>query len=556
MRLNHRRLHCLSQRSRPSSAVESGSRPVYHLPNVGEPWTRGQRVERGLKDSNGATNSIGPARQPFLQAVLIVFSGTLAVQAVAFVRQLVIASAFGVDRAMDIYVLSFTVATVVGFGLGAVIDSAAVPMLVQRLERGDRDGFRQIATRVLLIGIALGLTAALVFLAVVPIVANFVTVGLGPSEKAAMSALALWFAPWVAISAPFYAAGSLVKTEGRFRRFMIAEVLVTLVSLIILWFWRPGVHAIPVAYGAGYALAFITLLPGLPLTWPLKRHEDGRTKLVLGQITRFGAVAQVGTLGALADRFLASHLPAGAIAAGSYSALITGQTAALLGFREAYMVPLSESDRRAERLERMLSGLLMLSVPCAFFLSVHAQPVVSVLLERGRFDSAAVTLAAQMLAVQAIGIPVSVLILPLYRTLQILGRMQLAGFLLFASAVANLTLGAILMFGFNLGLRGYLLALLVGAHITFAIACLLVRHAGLKIDLGQPALFTAYASVSSAAGLLAGTAIEIDAPRFVLLAKDAVVFAVVYAIACLAILKPLRRLAGPFRALGGGGVPR
>ncbi len=505
-------------------------------------------MDRGLKDSSGSTDSIAPARQPFLQAVVIVFSGTLAVQAVAFIRQLVIASAFGVDRAMDIYVLVFTVASVVGFGLGAVIDSAAVPLLVQRLERGDRAGFRQIATRVLLIGITLGLAAALIFLAVVPVVARFVTVGLGPAEKVAMSNLALWFAPWVAISAPFYAAGSLVKAESRFRRFMLAEIMVTLVSLAMLWVWRPGVHAIPVAYGAGYAIAFLTLLPGLPITWPLQRHEHGLTQHVVGQIGRFGAVAQVGTLGALADRFLASHLPAGAIAAGSYSALITGQTAALLGFRDAYMVPLSESERRAERLERMLSGLLILSVPCAFFLSTHAHPVVGLLLERGRFDAAAVSLAAQMLAIQAIAIPVSVLILPLYRILQILGRMRLAGFLLFASAVVNLVLGSILMFGLGLGLRGYLIALTTGTHITFAIACLLVRLAGLKIDLGQPALFAAYASVASAAGILAGNAIEIEASRSVVLLKDAAIFGVVYALACLAILKPLRRLAGPFRA--------
>ncbi len=506
-------------------------------------------MEPGLKDSSGSTDPIAPARKPFLQAVVIVFSGTLAVQAVAFIRQLVIASAFGVDRAMDIYVLVFTVASVVGFGLGAVIDSSAVPLLVQRLERGDRAGFRQIATRVLLIGVTLGLAAAIMFLAIVPVVARFVMVGLGPDEKAAMSILALWFAPWVAISAPFYAAGALVKAESRFRRFMLAEITVTLVSLAILWVWRPGVHAIPVAYGAGYAVAFLTLLPGLPITWPLLRTEQGLTKQVVSQIARFGAVAQVGTLGALADRFLASHLPAGAIAAGSYSALITGQTAALLGFRDAYMVPLSESERRAERLERMLSGLLVLSVPCAFFLSTHAQPVVSLLLERGKFDGAAVSLAAQMLAVQAIAIPVSVLILPLYRTLQILGRMRLAALLLFASAVVNLVLGSILMFGLGLGLRGYLIALTTGTHITFGVACLLVRLAGLKIDLGQPALFAAYASVASAAGILAGSAIEIEAGRTLILLKDAAIFAIVYAAACLAILNPLRRLAGPLRGI-------
>ncbi len=272
---------------------------------------------------------IALVREPFLRAVVVVFSGTLAVQAVAFLRQLVIASAFGVDRAMDIYVLAVTVASVVGFGIGAIVDSAAVPLLVQRLERGDRDGFRQIATRVFIIGIVLGGAASLTFLAAVPLVAAYVTTGLDPAGKAAMVELSWWFAPWVALSAPFYATGSLLKSLSKFRRFMVAEVLVTVVSLAILWFWRPGVHAIPVAYGVGYALAWVTLLPGLPLTWPLVRHADNQGRLVATQIARFGLVAQIGALGALADRFLASYLPAGAIAAGSYSSLIANQVTAL-----------------------------------------------------------------------------------------------------------------------------------------------------------------------------------------------------------------------------------
>ncbi len=354
--------------------------------------------------NDGPTEMIALVRQPFLQAVVVVFSGTLAVQAVAFLRQLVIASAFGVDRAMDIYFLVFTVASVVGFGIGAVVDSAAVPLLVQRLERGDREGFRQIATRVFIIGILLGIAASLAFLAVVPFVAAYVTTGLGQAEKAAMAELAWWFAPWVALSAPFYATGSLMKTLGHFRRFVVAEVLVTLLSLAILWFWRPGVHAIPVAYGVGYACAWLTLLPGLPLTWPLVRHADNRGKLVITQIARFGFVAQIGALGALVDRFLASYLPSGAIAAGSYSTLITNQVTTLLSLREAFMVPLSESERRSERLSRLIAASLMLSVPFAFFLSHHAHPVVGVLLERGRFDGDAVALAAQMLAFQAVGI--------------------------------------------------------------------------------------------------------------------------------------------------------
>ncbi len=481
---------------------------------------------------------------------MVIFGGTLAVQTVAFLRQLVIASAFGVDRAMDLYVLVFTVAAAVGFSLGTVMENATVPLLVQRLEKGDRDGFRQIALRVLLIGAALGLAAAAVFLMAVPLVARFVTTGLSAGEQAAMAALAWWFVPWVVIAAPYFAVGSLLKAESRFRRFMAAEFSVTVVSLAVVWLWRPGVHAIPMAYAAGYAIALVTMLPGLPVARRLSHRSTGQSWGVFRQIARFGAVGQVATLIALVDRFLASHLPAGAIAAGSYSVLITGQASALLAFREAYMVPLSEAERRAEKLERMLAGLLMLAVPAAFFLSARAERVVGVLLERGRFDAAAVTLAASMLALQAATIPVGAILLPVYRTLQIIGRMRFAGTIMLFNASAYLAIGSVLIFGYGLGLAGYLIASVATAHLTFLLAFLQLRIAGVAVGLWKPLAFGAYAAAASAAGLWAGGAVAIEGPRLLLLAKDVAIFGAVYGAACLVILGPLRRLAGALRPAG------
>ncbi len=102
------------------------------------------------------------------------------------------------------------------------------------------------------------------------------------------------------------------------------------------------------------------------------------------------------------------------------------------------MVPLSESKRRSERLARLIAASLMLSVPLAIFLCYHAHPIVGVLLERGRFDREAVSLAAQMLTFQALGIPISVCNLMLFRMLQIMNKLRFAGFLMLASSLAGL----------------------------------------------------------------------------------------------------------------------
>ncbi len=487
----------------------------------------------------------------FLRILMTVFTGTLAVQAFAFLRQIVIASAFGIDRAMDIYVIVFGVAAVVGFGLGTVMENAALPMLVKRLDDGDRAGFGQIGLRVVIIGGLAGVAASALFLAATPLVGRFVTTGLTAAEKSAMTTLSWWFLPWILIAVPYYAIASILKAQRRFRRFMAAEVVVTIVSLVVISLWRPSVHAIAVAYAAGYGVALISMLPGLGLPLGLRERGSGQTFGVARQIGRFAVVTQMSSASMLVDRFLASYLPAGAIAAGSYATLITGQASALLTFRDAFMVPLSVEEGRAEKLGRMVSGLLLLAIPAAVFLSFKAEPIISVLLERGRFGPDAVRLAAQMLALQALAIPVGVAMLPMYRTLQIMGRMRFAGYLLLLGAAVLLAVGSVLIFGLGMGVTGYLLANLAASHVMICVAFLQLRLAGLRMELARPAGLALYAAVASFAALWVSGLWPLEGPRLLALAKDSVLFGLAYGVLCLAILPQLRRIVTDIR--GGSG---
>jgi putative peptidoglycan lipid II flippase len=485
---------------------------------------------------------IGGLDTPFMRILAVVFGGSLLVQLFAFLRQLVIAAAFGIDRAMDLYLLVFAVATVTSFSIGAVVENAAVPMLVARRDARDSRGFGEIANRVLALSLALAAAAGLVFLAAVPLFARFVAVGLGEGERAAMAGLAFWFLPWVMIAVPYYALGSLHKAQGRFRRFMTAEVLVTLVSLAIIWSWRPGVHAIAIAYAAGYGAGFLTMIPASGLDPRLRPLLGSAGRGIRRQMLRLLATNQIGTLGMLADRFLVSQTPAGVIAAGSYATLISGQVGALLGFRDAYMVPLSSPEGRDMKLERMIIGLLMLSVPVAAFLWWQAAPVVSVLLERGRFDRAAVDVTATMLRFQALLIPSSAIWLPMYRVLQILDRMRLLAWLLFANAAVLLVAGVALVVVLRLGLAGYLLALVLAGYASLVIIATQIHLAGVRLDWRRIAAYASYATAASAAAAALGGLAAGASHPFAALVLAGVVFCAAYLACCLPIAGRLKSI--------------
>jgi putative peptidoglycan lipid II flippase len=418
--------------------------------------------------------------QPFYKLLAAVFGGSLVVQLLAFVRQLVIASAFGIDRTMDLYLLLFSVAGIVAFGMGAVMENAAVPRLVPMIEAGDRATFRAAATRLMLLCVLMSVAALAVFAAAVPIFAHFIATGLTAGEKAEMLRIAPWFAPWILLSIPFYGAGCLLKSERRFPRFFAAEIIVTVVSLVVITLWQSHVGAIAMAYGLGYGIGLLSMLLGGGVRMGTMR---GAPSLGLRrQIFRVFGANQVSTLTTLADRFLQSQLPPGAISASSYSNLIAQQTANLLGFRDAFMVPLSQQAERSRKLERAMAGLALLSIPVAVFIWHEARPIVGLLLERGRFDRAAGDLTALFLAWQAIAIPFGVVGLPMFRMLQILDRMRYTAYVLLAIAAMTLSFGSIALFWLKAGIVGYAAAATLTSCLTIVLTGIFLHRSGMRLE--------------------------------------------------------------------------
>jgi putative peptidoglycan lipid II flippase len=502
-----------------------------------------------MADISAASMAIAPppdaqiSRTPFFRVLMLVFGGSIAVQALAFVRQIVIAAAFGVDRAMDLYVMVFAVATIAAFALSAIIENAAVPMLVGRIEARDRDGFRTVATRVLVLGLGVGLLCCAAFAVGVPIFAYGVAWGLGAADKWRMLEIAPWFLGWVFLAAPFYAAGSVLKAEQRFPRFFLAEITVTVVSTAVLLAWRPHVGAIAAAYGAGYAAGLLTMLPAIPLNLRGGAWRRSQSLGIRRQLSRLFLANQVGSLTVAVDRFLQSFLPAGAISAASYATLISTQVGGLLTFRDAFMAPLSRADGKTEKLERILIGLALLAIPASVFIAAHAQMVVSVLLERGRFDRAASELAGTILQVQALSVAPSTLLLPMFRLLQILDRMRYTAYLLLFAVALLLGAGLLLIFGLRLGILGYAGALVTAAVGTMMFAAYLVARAGVRPDwlrIGRYALYAAAASLTAAglARVLPGFG-----HRIADLALAACAFGFVIAAAYGAIHRRLRAIA-------------
>jgi putative peptidoglycan lipid II flippase len=439
------------------------------------------------------TVSDTPAHRPFHHALLSVFSASIAVQLIGFARQILIAGYFGVSRGLDIYYVTLSLATMVVFTFGVVFDTLAIPHLVRIRERQGEEAFRKLAGSCFAFSVLFSIVLAAAFVALVPLLARFVTAGFSEAERQEVVAMSWYFAPWALVMLPYYAVGACFKSLRHFRLVFGAEVLMSAVTTLALIAVHSGPHCIPPAFFIGYLSAFVVLLVAargkFHLLGPLNTTE---MRHIYRNFLELVGANQIGSLSSLVERFLQSYLAAGGISALSYSAQLTGNLGSLLGFREIFIVPLAESDGRAQRLERVIIGLSVVAIPIMLFTAAHAETILTLLFKRGRFDAEAVHLTGVTLSVYILCLLPSVIGTPLFRMFQVIDRIRMTAFSYFGSVLTMAALGAFFVFYLRLGVVGLALATVLNSYVSLAVNVALLRYCGLRFPLKRILKYVVY----------------------------------------------------------------
>jgi putative peptidoglycan lipid II flippase len=364
----------------------------------------------------------GETRLRFVWHVATAIGVSVVQQFIGLLRQVMIAAFFGLSREFDGYIVAYGLVTMVVFNLSGVFDTVAVSRLVQIRESDGDQAFWRASNRLLLHGFAVGALFAACFEALLWLAMPILAGGFTPDERAFVLHVGWFFIPWIVIVVPYYALSAHLKALWKFPWVFAAEVLAMVVSIVVLWVNHAAVLSLPLAYAAGYFAAAGLLLArrGLRTVSDAVRIPGFMT----GMTNQYAAI-QVGTVGGFADRYFQSFLMVGGISALGYVGLIVNSISSLLTFREIYVVPLATEEGREQKLERVLKGLVLVSIPCALFLVVYAEPIVSVLLQRGKFTSEAAATTASVMRIVALSLFVSTLAAPLERMFQILGRLTL-----------------------------------------------------------------------------------------------------------------------------------
>jgi putative peptidoglycan lipid II flippase len=404
-----------------------------------------------------------------------------------FVRDLVIALAFGASAGTDAFLVAFKIPNFMRrlFAEGA-FSQAFVPVLSEYKTQRDPAEVKHLVDAVagtlsmILLGITLiGVIAAPLWIFL--FAPGFYFQGGGKFDLA-VEMLRITFPYLFFISLTAF-AGAVLNAYGRFAVPAITPVFLNL-SMIAAALWLPGLMTEPImALAWGVLLAgvaqFLFQIPFLRrielLPTPRLGFQDAGVRRILRLMLPALFGVSVTQINLLVDTLLASFLQTGSVSWLYYSDRLLEFPIGIFGVALAtVMLPsLSKSVARgnaeeySKTLDWSLRWVFVLALPCAVGLAVLAMPIFATLFYRGEFDLRDVEMSTRSLIAYTIGLPGFVLI-----------KVLASGFYARQDTRTPVRIGVIAMLT-NLGLNLLLIWPLAHAGLALATAIAALVNAGL-----------------------------------------------------------------------------
>ncbi|MGY8999830.1 MAG: murein biosynthesis integral membrane protein MurJ [Rhodospirillales bacterium] len=398
-----------------------------------------------------------------LLSIATVGSFTMVSRVLGFVRDILIAAFLGTGPLADVFFIAFKLPNLFRrlFAEGA-FNAAFVPQFAGLFESDGKQAAQVFAEQAL----AVLLWSVLIFVILIQIAMPYVMLGFAPGfvgnpEQFNLAVLLtrITFPYLLFISLASLMSGVL-NSLGKFSAAAATPILlnICLIGAITLLSHYTPTPAHALAWGVSIAgmvqFAWLLMHCGragfrLHLTHPRLTPD---VRKMLRRILPVALGAGVYQVSLLIDTIIASLLPAGSISflffADRVNQLPLGIAGVAVG---TALLPLMSRQLRAEgeadalaSQNRAIEFSLFLTLPAAAALVVIAEPIISVLFERGAFDAASVKATAGALSIYATGLPAYVLVKALAPGFFARGDtatpVKIAGFALAVNLILNLFL--------------------------------------------------------------------------------------------------------------------
>jgi putative peptidoglycan lipid II flippase len=358
-------------------------------------------VERIERENNLPSKAVQTAaRTAVIMAVLMALSKLL-----GFARELVMAAFYGTNYIVDAYVMAQSIPSILFMGIFGAVVTAYMPLLSEKMEQGSQGEGNRFTSQVLNILFVASAISAVVGL----LFPNQITALLAKGFTGETAALTSYYLKVTFAYTIFSATAAILDAYLQYKGSFIPQVIVgytqsAIIILTIVICAYTDHHFLAygalIAYVVRYFLFYI-LAKRKEYKYTLRNENNRETFMLIMPLAIPVFVGHFGTqINMFVDKYLASGLAEGSVAALNYGNLLNGTVMALSTTVISTIIYPKLSQENAlgnrdsvEAISKAGVALtILIALPFSAGAVVYSNEVVQIFFERGAFDSVATEL--------------------------------------------------------------------------------------------------------------------------------------------------------------------
>lgn len=345
--------------------------------------------------------------QRILKNLIDLVTGTFVSRILGFLRELVTAAFYGTTRAMDIFVIAFTIPTFFRHFLGEdVVERAFTPPFKRLISQGKyRSAWRLLSSCFNMMTVLL-----IIFMTVLYFLAPLVVITIAPGLEEALLpkaiAMTYWILPFMVIIGMAAFVGSVLNFFEMNKIYSLAPAMLSVGVIIGIVFFKSSLEtfALPLGFLIGGILQLIIQFPFL-LKQKIRKDTEARYHFKIDfKEQEFRTVRResgfiflksiLDQSVEIVDRILASFLLVGSIASLWFAQRLIQLPVAIVGLAiSRSLIPYLTEKKALVQDDDFIDGIRLgiqlnfsMVLPTVMIMVVMAKPIISIVYQRGSFD--------------------------------------------------------------------------------------------------------------------------------------------------------------------------
>lgn len=350
------------------------------------------------------------------RATIGLMIATILAKVLGFIREIVLASAYGASIYSDAYITAMNIPLVIFATIGGALSTVLIPIYFEVNEEMGNKQALKFTNNVLNIVVIVCIILAILGLIFTEQIVNLFAVGFeGEVYRISVNFTRITITG-VVFTGLNYLMTAYLQIKNNFAIPGIMSVpknMIIIVSMILSISYNPYI----MVWGTllGMAFEFLFQLPfaikeGYRYSLYINIKDDyiKKSLILIGPVLIGVAVNQINTM---IDRSLASTLAEGSISALNYAGRLNGFVTALFITSIANVIyPMlsklsteNNKDKFTNSIVQAINSVILLVIPVSVGAMVLATPIIKLLFERGEFDSRATSMTAIALIMYSVG---------------------------------------------------------------------------------------------------------------------------------------------------------